>query len=131
MTVNTGDFTEVKAVVSEDRLAVNMGSGDLRVLATPAVVALMENAAAKLASQALEDGLTTVGCEISVSHSSPTPINSEVTARATLTELDGRLFRFKVEAFDKAGLIAEGVHTRVSVKADKFQRKADEKFDQV
>ncbi len=116
--------------VEEENLACAMGSGSLMVLATPAVVALMENAAAELAQIELDnEELTTVGTMISIEHTSPTPIGAEITATATLTKVDGRMFYFEVVANDKKGEIAKGTHTRVSVKAEKFQMKADEKFN--
>lgn len=116
--------------VEEKNLACAMGSGSLMVLATPAVVVLMENAAAELAQIELDnEELTTVGTMISIEHTSPTPIGAEVTATATLTKADGRMFYFDVVANDKKGEIAKGTHTRVSVKADKFQMKTDEKFN--
>ena len=81
--------------VEEENLACAMGSGSLAVLATPAVVALMENAAAALADEILADEtLTTVGTMISIEHTSPTPIAAEVTATAVLTSRDGRFFHF-------------------------------------
>lgn len=116
--------------VEEENLACSMGSGSLMVLATPAVVALMENAAAELAQKVLDnEELTTVGTMISIEHKSPTPVGAEVTATAVLKENDGRIFHFEVFASDKKGEIAKGTHTRVSVKAVKFQNKADSKFD--
>lgn len=116
--------------VDEENLAVSMGSGSLLVLATPAVVALMENVAAELAQNELNnEELTTVGTMISIEHTSPTPFGAEVTATAVLTKTDGRTFWFDVTATDKKGEIAKGTHTRVSVKADKFQMKADGKFN--
>ena len=106
--------------VEEENLAVSMGSGSLCVLATPCVVALMENAAAALADKVLDnDELTT-----------PTPLGAEVTATAVLKSVDGRMFNFEVFAEDKKGEIARGTHTRVSVKSEKFQMKADSKFDE-
>ena len=116
--------------VDEENLAVSMGSGSLLVLATPAVVALIENAAAELAQNELDnDELTTVGTMISIEHTSPTPLGAEITATAELTKTDGRMFYFDVTATDKKGEIAKGTHTRVSVKAEKFQMKADGKFN--
>lgn len=116
--------------VEEENLACSMVSGSLMVLATPAVVALMENAAAELAQKVLDnEELTTVGTMISIEHTSPTPVGAEVTATAVLKENDGRIFHFEVFASDKKGEIAKGTHTRVSVKAVKFQNKADSKFD--
>ncbi len=120
----------ITITVTDANLACTMGSGSLKVLATPAVVALMENAAAQLAQSELKsDELTTVGTMISIEHISPTPLGAEVTTKATLNSSDGRMFNFEVEAYDKKGLIAKGTHTRVSVKSEKFQLKADCKFD--
>lgn len=117
--------------VEEENLAVSMGSGSLCVLATPCVVALMENAAAALADKVLDnDELTTVGTMISIEHTSPTPLGAEVTATAVLKSVDGRMFNFEVFAEDKKGEIARGTHTRVSVKSEKFQMKADSKFNE-
>lgn len=113
----------------EQHLASSMGSGSLDVLATPAVVALMEYAASSLAQDILDDSeLTTVGTAISIEHTSATPLGAEITATARLTEQDGRVFRFAVSAADQKGEIARGTHTRVSVKAKSFQEKTDRKF---
>lgn len=115
--------------VEEKHLACAMGSGSLSVLATPAVIALMENAAAALAQELLgDDALTTVGTQISVEHTAATPLGTQVSATARLTEQDGRSFRFEVSAADPKGEIARGTHTRVSVKAKAFQEKTDTKF---
>ena len=116
--------------VEEENLAVSMGSGSLCVLATPCVVALMENAAAALADKVLDNEEPTVGTMISIEHTSPTPLGAEVTATAVLKSVDGRMFNFEVFAEDKKGEIARGTHTRVSVKSEKFQMKADSKFDE-
>ena len=66
---------------------------------------------------------------ISIEHTSPTPMGADITATAVLKKTDGRMFYFDVIAEDKKGEIARGTHTRVSVKAEKFQMKADGKFD--
>ena len=99
--------------VTEDRTARSMGSGDLRVLATPAMLALMENASMMAVAQALPEGSTTVGGHISSSHLMPTPVGAEVSATAKLT--------FRVEAHDEAGhLLGEGVHLRFVVDRERF-----------
>lgn len=129
MTLKVGDSLSKTKTVTEDLLACTVGSGSLKVLATPMVIALMENAACELAQQGLEDIFTTVGTGISIDHTSPTPINSSVTATVTLTKIDGRMFYFDVIAKDNKGVISKGTHTRVSVKSESFQRKADEKLN--
>lgn len=121
-----------KLTVKKENLASVVGSGSLDVLATPAVAALMEGAAAELAQNMLDnDELTTVGTAISIEHTSPTPLGAEVEAEARLVKTEGRLFFFELTARDNAGEIAKGTHTRVSVKAEKFQKKADGKFDEI
>lgn len=121
-----------KLTVKKENLASVVGSGSLDVLATPAVAALMEGAAAELAQNVLDnDELTTVGTAISIEHTSPTPLGAEVEAEARLVKTEGRLFFFELTARDSAGVIAKGTHTRVSVKAEKFQKKADGKFDEI
>ena len=118
--------------VKKENLASVVGSGSLDVLATPAVAALMEGAAAELAQSVINnDELTTVGTAISIEHTSPTPLGAEVEAEARLVKTEGRLFFFELTARDNAGEIAKGTHTRVSVKAEKFQKKADGKFDEI
>lgn len=122
----------VSLTVEEKHLACSVGSGSLSVLATPAVAALMENAASQLADSLIGDeAVTTVGTQISFEHTAPTPAGAEITATARLIERDGRLFRFEISAADKKGEIAHGTHTRVSVNAKKFQAKADGKFNEV
>lgn len=119
-----------KLTVKKENLASYVGSGSLDVLATPAVAALMEGAAAELARSKFEsDEFTTVGTAISIEHTSPSPLGAEVEVTAVLTKTEGRMFYFELTACDNSGEIARGTHTRVSVSADKFQKKADAKFD--
>ena len=119
----------IEKVVTEDMLAVNVGSGSLRVLATPTVVALMEEASTKLADTFLDEGLTTVGTMVEIQHISPSPFGAKIKVESKLISNDGRSFKFEVTAYDNAGMIANGTHNRVSVKSEKFQKKADEKFE--
>lgn len=107
-------------VVEERHLAVNMGSGDLRVLATPSMMALMEEAAMLAVASHLPEGATTVGSHIASSHVKPTACGRQVTATATLVEVDGRKLKFAVKAYDEDGVIGEGEHTRFVVDRAKF-----------
>lgn len=115
--------------VAEQDLADAVGSGELPVLATPRMAALMEQSASLLLSPYLEDGVTTVGVRLSLSHTAPTLPGARVYARATLTQADGRHFSFAVRAWDDSGDIGEGTHERVSVKADRFLEKAAARRD--
>lgn len=103
--------------------AAAQGSGDLRVLATPQMVALMENAAMNAAKDLLPEGSTTVGAMISISHLRPTAIGKTISATATLLNAEGRKLTFDVTASDDKGIIGEGKHVRYIVDTQKFLEK--------
>ena len=110
-------------VVTEQLTAAVMGSGDLPVLATPAMIALMENAAMKAVAEALPDDQTTVGSLMNASHLKPTAVGDTVSATATLVAIEGRKLPFRVEALDREGVIGEGDHVRYFVGREKFLAK--------
>lgn len=110
-------------VVTEPFTAAVMGSGDLPVLATPAMVALMENAAMNCVAKSLTDDQTTVGSMMNTSHLKPTAVGDTVVATATLVAAEGRKLTFRVEAHDSEGLIGEGDHVRYIVGREKFLAK--------
>ena len=112
-------------VVEDKHLACNVGSGDMEVLGTPMMMALMENAAMMAVRNELADGQTTVGGFISSSHIKPTGLGHTVTATAELIAVEGRKLRFKVYASDENGLIGEGEHLRFIVDKEKFMEKID------
>ena len=106
--------------VTEAVTAIKMGSGDLPVLATPVMLALMENAAMLAVANHLPDGCTTVGGHIASSHIKPSTIGDTVTATATVTHVEGKKIEFKVEARCGETLLGEGTHLRFIVDHDKF-----------
>lgn len=116
---------EKTVTVTPEMLAPHVGSGSLPVLATPVLAALFESAAAALAQEYLPEGIATVGTAITVRHNAPTPCRAQVTVRAELVSHGERDFRFSLSASDDAGPVAEGEHTRVSVKTESFLRKAE------
>ena len=109
-----------KMTVTDDVTAIKIGSGDMPVLATPAMMALMENAAMLAVKEMIPEGRTTVGGHIESSHLKPTPVGSEVEATATLEKIDGRKLFFKVEAREGDTLIGEGTHLRFIGDREKF-----------
>ena len=109
--------------VMDGNTAEFIGSGDMAVLATPAMVALMENAAMLAVALRLEEGETTVGSMISTSHLKPSRIGATVLATAELTAVEGRKLTFKVAAYDGETLIGEGEHIRYIVNREKFLAK--------
>ena len=126
--ISTGTSGTAEIIVSENDLAVNVGSGSLKVFATPCMVALMEKSACVCLSEYMEDDETTVGTELNIKHISATPMGMKVTAEAVLTEINDREFVFSVKAYDEAGLIGEGIHKRFLVKGEKFTRKTYSKI---
>lgn len=112
------------ATVTADDTAASMGSGDLPVFATPAMVALMENAAMQAVAGKLPEGATTVGAEMNVTHIKPSGLGAAVTATAVLTAVEGRKLTFNVGARDAEGMIGEGVHVRYVVDRARFMEKA-------
>lgn len=111
------------AEVTDGNTAVRMGSGDLPVFATPAMVALMENAAMLAVACELPEGATTVGAEMNVTHIKPSGTGAVVTATAVLTAVEGRKLTFNVGARDAEGMIGEGTHVRFVVDRERFLSK--------
>ena len=110
-------------VVDNTNTAVALGSGDMEVFATPAMVALMENAAMNAVAPHLEAGQTTVGTEISTTHIKASALSATITATATLTAIEGRKLTFAVTAHDGDNIIGEGTHTRFIVDRERFLAK--------
>jgi predicted thioesterase len=110
-------------VVNEGNTAEFIGSGDMAVLATPAMVALMENAAMMAVALHLDEGDTTVGSMISTTHLKPSKVGRSISAIVELTEGEGRKLTFKITAYDGDTLIGEGDHIRYIVNREKFLSK--------
>lgn len=121
--METGLTYTSHTVVTDGNTAEHVGSGNLAVFATPAMAALMENAAMLAVAPALEEGQTTVGSEISISHIKPTGIGSKVSATAVLAAVEGRKLSFNVAAHDEEGMIGEGTHIRFIVDSERFMGK--------
>ena len=128
MDIKVGTKGEARERVTEELSARAMGSGGLAVFATPAMVALMENAACAALHPLLEEGQTSVGTALNIEHTSATPIGMEVWAVAEVTAVDRRAVTFSVTAYDEKGAIGSGTHGRFIVDGEKFQAKADGKL---
>lgn len=123
-----GMKNQLIALVGEDMLACTMGSGTLRVLATPAVLALMEKAACEMIQPFLEEGITTVGTDVKLEHISATPAGAEVRVEAVLVDIADRKYSFEITAYDNAGVIARARHERFAVKSERFIEKTYSKL---
>ena len=118
--VETGLTHTSQLTVTQAVTAIEMGSGDMPVLATPALMALMENAAMLAVADHLPEGCTTVGGHIASSHLKPSKPGDTVTASATVTRVEGKKIEFNVEARCGDTLLGEGTHLRFIVDRNKF-----------
>lgn len=108
--------------------ALEVGSGDLLVFATPCLAALMEGAACEAISGGLEENETTVGTMLHLQHTSATPVGMDVTATATVTAVEGKKITFHIEASDESGPIGSAEHTRFLVNPQRFLDKTYDKL---
>ncbi len=114
--------------VTKENTAQALGSGSLAVLATPAMVALMEKTARLSVAPYLEEGQSTVGTLVNVKHLAASPVGMAITCRTELIDIDRRRLVFNVECSDEAGLIGEGTHERFIIDEEKFLAKAEAKI---
>ena len=121
--VSAGQTATATVLVTESNIAKTMKSGSLDVFATPAMFALMEEAAQAAVQPYLEDGEGTVGISLSITHEAPTPLSATVTAKATVSAVEGRKITFDIEASDGVGIIGRGTHERFVINNEKFMAK--------
>lgn len=123
MPARTGLSSTVEMSVTDADTAIALGSGDVAVLGTPRIIALVEQATVAALLGELDPGQTTVGVKVQVEHISPTAVGRQVTAEANLEKVIGRRLEFHVSAHDDRGLIAAGKVTRVVVDTERFMDK--------
>ena len=111
--------------VGDGDTAISQGSGDVPVLGTPRLVALVEQACCEAVHAAMAPNETTVGTEIQLKHLLPVPVGGKVRAEATLDRVDGRRLIFTVSVTSERGLVAAGKATRALVNRDTFMEKAE------
>ena len=116
-----------KLVVGTRDTAPHIGSGKIKVLATPVMVNLMEAAALDAVERYLPDGHQTVGTRLDITHTAATPVGMRVVARAELVKVDGRRLTFRVSAEDEKEPIGEGAHERIVVNVARFDQRTQEK----
>ncbi len=113
----------VSKVVTVDDTAKKYDSGLVEVFATPAMVALMESAAYRLAAPHLPESCGTVGIEISTTHIKATPVNMKVEAIAELVKIEGHVLHFNIIAKDEQGEIGRATHLRSIIDVERFMAK--------
>lgn len=113
-----------ETVVVYENTAAAVGSGALEVFSTPSMIALMEKASRELVQPYLEEGQSTVGTRLEVSHVAASPIGAHIRAESTLVGIDRRMLTFEVKAYADGELIGEGRHQRCIIYAERFMEKA-------
>jgi len=129
--VQPGNHIEFQFVVEEQHTASQIGSGSLRVLATPAMVLMMEKISHRLLAEKLPEGYSSVGVHLDVRHLAPSPIGSTVTVRSEVIQVDERSVIFKVSAWDTVENIGEGTHTRMAIDVERFLKRVAGKQSQI
>ena len=113
--------------VTTENTAEAMGSGELPVLATPAVAALVEKTCWQTIAPELDLGLTTVGTSLQLAHTAPTPIGMVVKCDCEVVEVTDRRIRFDFCVYDEVTEVARGSHERFIVDSERFLHKAESK----
>lgn len=126
--LRTGLSGTVEIVVGTRDTAPHVGSGRIKVLATPVMVNLMEEAALIAVEGLLPEGYQTVGTRLDISHTKATPVGLTVTAGAELLRVDGRRLTFRVWAKDESERIGEGFHERIVVNVARLDSRAQQKM---
>jgi predicted thioesterase len=121
MGLEEGLEASLEEVVTEVMTATAVGSGDVRVLATPVVLSLVERAAVQALRGRLPEGQTSVGASVTLDHLAPTPVGAGVTATVRLQGVEGRRLTFSFSVTDPAGEVARGTHTRVMVDRERSE----------
>jgi fluoroacetyl-CoA thioesterase len=118
----------VELVVAEEHTAPSIGSGKVRVLATPVMINLFEAAALKAIEHLLQPGYQSLGTHLDVHHVAATPVGMRVRAVAEVTKVNGRTVTFKLSASDQVDQIGHGTHERVVVNVAKFDARVRKKL---
>lgn len=115
-----GESNKLTEKVIMELTARHWGSGTVDVLATPALIALMEKASLQIVEPYLNQDQVTVGTQVNVKHLAATKVGQKITVTAKLKEISGKKLRFAVEAYDDNKKIGEGEHSRYIVNYHKF-----------
>lgn len=128
MELTKGIIGAKEITVTQEKTAASVGSGLLDVFATPQMIALMEATASESVMPYLDEGCSSVGTLVNISHVAATPVGLKVRCESLLTEVEGRKLTFTVKAFDECGLIGEGTHERFVIFSEKFMAKTNAKL---
>ena len=118
--ITEGTSATITFTADEATTAIALGSGDVPVLGTPKLIALVEEAAVAALSGSLGAEDTTVGTNVTVDHLAPTMVGGTVQATATVASSEGRKVVFAVKVTENGQPVARGTHTRFIVNRKQF-----------
>ncbi len=127
MEIPIGAKGRAEMTVTPDKTAAAIGSGSVEVFATPWMIAMMELSACNALAPYYDEGQSSVGTKLNVSHDAATPVGMQVCAEAEVIEVDRRRIVLKVTAWDGQGVIGQGTHERFLINAEKFLAKTEAK----
>ena len=127
-TLKPGLIGSARITVGEEHTAPRVGSGLVRVLATPVMINVMEAAALDAVEALLPPGHQSLGTHLNVGHYAATPVGMGLRATAEVTKVEGRTIEFRVEAFDDRERVGDGTHTRVVVNVERFDQRVQRKL---
>ena len=127
--LHAGLAGEVGITVGEEHTAPHVGSGQVRVLATPVLTNLLEAAALQAAERHVPAGYQTVGTRLELRHFAATPVGMKVAAHAEITNVSGRVLTFRIWAEDEVEPVGEGTHERVIINLDRFDQRMSAKIN--
>jgi len=125
--VPIGSTGTAEMVVADEHTAPRVGSGKIAVLATPVMINLIEAAALAAIEHLLPAGHQSLGTHLDVTHVAATPVGMAVRATAEVIGIEGRTVKMRVRAEDQRDLIGEGLHERVIVNVERFDKRVQEK----
>jgi fluoroacetyl-CoA thioesterase len=128
--IEPGSTGKAELVVGEEHTAPRVGSGRVRVLATPVMINLIEAAALAAIEHLLPPGYQSLGTILNVRHIAATPVGMKVFAEVKVLSVENRTVRFLVQAHDERELIGDGRHERVVVNVEKFDQRVARKHAQ-
>lgn len=126
-TLKPGLVAEASQIVVETLTAAHVGSGTLRVYATPAMVSFIEEVCRTMVEPHLAPGESTVGISLKVRHLAATPLGLAVRCRAEVVAVDEGVITFRAEVWDPAEKIGEGEHKRAVINVERFLRRVQAK----
>lgn len=125
--VQPGLIGSLSLVVAEEHTARHLGSGGVKVLATPQMILLMERASVAAVDRLLPDGYRTVGIHVDVRHLAPTPVGFTVQATSELVQVEGRRLVFRVQVHDGVEVVGDGTHRRAIIDVQQFGERVAQK----